>query len=416
MVGETLRNLLLIAWLLPLCGFAVEIFGGFWGSRRRRGAAWRAGGCIATGFVCSASALTIWGNSNGWAVLHRAGHHEADAADAHVAHDAPQTPSPEALAAADAHAAEKPAEAAPAETADPVASAPKADQHQHDAHQHPGQPQTAFSGTLYRLAAFGGLELSLDNYIDSLTQEMFTMVTFIATSIHLFAIGYMSEELTDEYVDHHAHLRNGHHVHRPGRFYRFFAFLSLFCFSMLGLVLAGSIFQVFIFWELVGICSFLLIGFYTERKSASTAANKAFIMNRVGDFGFLIGLMVLWTYFGTFKFADTVDADGHVVQAGLFQMLPRGADGKVIMNAENGEVQIGSATAANPTNRHATIPYALLVLAGLGVFAGCIGKSAQFPLQTWLPDAMEGPTPVSALVHSATMVAAGVYLTGRFYP
>ncbi|MFM7164052.1 MAG: hypothetical protein ACKO3T_02315, partial [Planctomycetaceae bacterium] len=226
MVGETLRNLLLIAWLLPLCGFAVEIFGGFWGSRRSRVAAWLAVGCIATGFVCSASALTIWGNSNGWAVLHRAGHHEADAADAHVAHDAPQTPSPEALAAADAHAAEKPAEAAPTATADPVASAPKADQHQHDAHQHPGQPQTAFSGTLYRLAAFGGLELSLDYYIDSLTLVMFTMVTFIATCIHLFAIGYMSEELTDEYVDHHAHLRNGHHVHRPGRFYRFFAFLS----------------------------------------------------------------------------------------------------------------------------------------------------------------------------------------------
>lgn len=410
MVGETLRNLLLIAWLLPLCGFAVEIFGGFWGSRRSRVAAWLAVGCIATGFVCSASALTIWGNSNGWAVLHRAGHHDTEgaAADGHVEHDSAHPPSAEALAAADAHAA---ATAAPAAEA---ASEP--DSHQHDAHEHQAQPKTAFSGTLYRLAAFGGLELSLDYYIDSLTLVMFTMVTFIATCIHLFAIGYMSEELTEEYVDHHAHLRNGHHVHRPGRFYRFFAFLSLFCFSMLGLVLAGNIFQVFIFWELVGICSFLLIGFYTERKSASTAANKAFIMNRVGDFGFLIGLMVLWTYFGTFKFADTVDADGHVVQAGLFQMLPRGADGNVIMNAENGEVQIGSADAVNPANRQATIPYALLVLAGLGVFAGCIGKSAQFPLQTWLPDAMEGPTPVSALVHSATMVAAGVYLTGRFYP
>ncbi|MFO0223412.1 MAG: NADH-quinone oxidoreductase subunit L [Planctomyces sp.] len=389
MVGETLRNLLLIAWLLPLCGFAVEIFGGFWGSRRSRVAAWLAVGCIATGFVCSASALTVWGNSNGWSVLHHADHAHAESgekpADAH----------------AEAHAA-------------------AADQHKVEDQAHGGaeatKATTVFSGTFYRLATFGGLDLSLDYYIDSLTLVMFTMVTFIATCIHLFAMGYMSEELTEEYVDHHAHLRNGHHVHRPGRFYRFFAFLSLFCFSMLGLVLAGNIFQVFIFWELVGICSFLLIGFYTERKSASTAANKAFIMNRVGDFGFLIGLMVLWTYFGTFKFADTVDAEGHVVQAGLFQMLPRGADGNVIMNAENGEVQIGSATVANPPNRHATIPYALLVLAGLGVFAGCIGKSAQFPLQTWLPDAMEGPTPVSALVHSATMVAAGVYLTGRFYP
>jgi NADH-quinone oxidoreductase subunit L len=276
--------------------------------------------------------------------------------------------------------------------------------------------QTVFSGTIYRLATFGSLQLSIDYYIDSLTLVMFTMVTFIATCIHLFAIGYMSEELTDEYVDHHAHLRNGHHVHRPGRFYRFFAFLSLFCFSMLGLVIAGNIFQVFIFWELVGICSFLLIGFYTERKSASNAANKAFIMNRVGDFGFLIGLMVVWTYFGTFQFGETVDADGHVIQAGLFQMLPRDAEGNVSRSEDTGDVVIGSASSPNPAGNRGTIPYFLLVTAGLGVFAGCIGKSAQFPLQTWLPDAMEGPTPVSALVHSATMVAAGVYLVGRFYP
>ena len=423
MVGETLRNLLLIAWLLPLCGFAVEIFGGFWGSRRSRAAAWLAVGCIATGFVCSASALTIWGNANGWSVLHHAEHHADEAAaDGHVAHDSVTPPAPETLAAADAHAdaAAKPATEPAAEKSQDssaLAATAHSDSADHD-HQHAAAApaaRTVYSGTFYRLATFGSLELSLDYYIDSLTLVMFTMVTFIATCIHLFAIGYMSEELTEEYVDHHAHLRNGHHVHRPGRFYRFFAFLSLFCFSMLGLVLAGNIFQVFIFWELVGICSFLLIGFYTERKSASTAANKAFIMNRVGDFGFLIGLMVVWTYFGTFKFADTVDVDGHVVQAGLFHMLPRAADGNVIINAENGEVQIGAA-AANPGNTHKTIPYYLLVVAGLGVFAGCIGKSAQFPLQTWLPDAMEGPTPVSALVHSATMVAAGVYLTGRFYP
>ena len=188
----------------------------------------------------------------------------------------------------------------------------------------------AFSGTFYRLAKFGALNVSLDWYIDSLTLVMFTMVTFIATCIHLFAIGYMKDELTEEYEDHEVHTSHGHFT-RPGRFHRFFSYLSLFCFSMLGLVLAGNIFQVFIFWELVGICSFLLIGFYTERKSASTAANKAFIMNRVGDFGFLIGLMVVWTYFGTFKFADTVDVDGHVVQAGLFHMLPRAADGNVII-------------------------------------------------------------------------------------
>lgn len=396
MTGETLRNLLMTAWLLPLLGFAIEIFGGYWGSRTSRAAAWLAVVCIATGFVCSATALVTWGNASRWTVISHDDHGTKPHDDSRDSEKPAVQPHGSTDSRGEFRTASLPL------TAEDAAAGPR--------------PQTVFSGTIYRLATFGGLQLSLDYYIDSLTLVMFTMVTFIATCIHLFAIGYMSEELTEEYVDHHAHLRNGHHVHRPGRFYRFFAFLSLFCFSMLGLVLAGNIFQVFIFWELVGICSFLLIGFYTERKSASNAANKAFIMNRVGDFGFLIGLMVIWTYFGTFQFGETRDADGHVVQAGLFQMLPRHADGNVTHNAETGEVLIGSATSPNPAGNRGTIPYFLLVTAGLGVFAGCIGKSAQFPLQTWLPDAMEGPTPVSALVHSATMVAAGVYLTGRFYP
>jgi NADH-quinone oxidoreductase subunit L len=273
-----------------------------------------------------------------------------------------------------------------------------------------------YGGRFYRLASFGPLEIALDWYIDSLTLVMFVMVTFIATCIHIFAIGYMGEELTEDYVDHEVHLPGGHHFHRPGRFYRFFAFLSLFCFSMLGLVLAGNIFQVFVFWELVGVCSYLLIGFYVERKSASTAANKAFIMNRVGDFGFLIGLMILWTSLGTFQFYDAPTPDGHEV-TGLFSQV-RGDDGQLALTDNN------QAVALRDSHGHAlmdgdaprTISYWLLVAAGLGIFAGCIGKSAQFPLQTWLPDAMEGPTPVSALVHSATMVAAGVYLAGRFYP
>ena len=381
MVGETLRNLLMIAWLLPLAGFAVEIFGGFWGSRKSRTAAWMSVACIGIGFLCSLSALLIWGNSNNfWKVEHASSHH------AEPVH---------AVAAIDSH------------------HSPDSD----NSHVPPVVlGQTVYSGTLYYLARFGSLDISLDYYIDSLTLVMFTMVTFIATCIHLFAMGYMSEELTEEFVDHSAHLSDGHHVHRPGRYYRFFAFLSLFCFSMLGLVLAGNIFQVFIFWELVGICSFLLIGFYTERKSACNAANKAFIMNRVGDFGFLIGLMVLWTFFGTFRFGDTVDDNGEVVQAGLFQMLPRDETGNVLRDATSGDVKLGAATQADQPAGQKTIPYSLLVVAGLGVFAGCVGKSAQFPLQTWLPDAMEGPTPVSALVHSATMVAAGVYLVGRFYP
>lgn len=406
MVGETLRNLLMIAWLLPLAGFAVEIFGGFWGSRKSRVAAWMSVGCIGVGFLCSLSALLIWGNSNKWTVLHVDNDHDGThaAADHEAGHH-------EANLAASNHA---PADHA---STDHASADVKESHDSHDSHSAPAaRGQTIFSGTLYHLARFGSLEISLDYYIDSLTLVMFTMVTFIATCIHLFAMGYMSEELTEEYVDHNAHLSNGHHVHRPGRYYRFFAFLSLFCFSMLGLVLAGNIFQVFIFWELVGICSFLLIGFYTERKSASNAANKAFIMNRVGDFGFLIGLMVLWTFFGTFRFGETVNDNGEVVQAGLFQMLPRDDAGNVLRDAESNEVIIGAAASSEQPPGRKTIPYSLLVVAGLGVFAGCVGKSAQFPLQTWLPDAMEGPTPVSALVHSATMVAAGVYLVGRFYP
>jgi NADH-quinone oxidoreductase subunit L len=412
MVGETLRNLLMIAWLLPLAGFAVEIFGGFWGSRKSRVAAWMSVGCIATGFVCSFSALMIWGNSNNfWKVEHQSEHHAASGHEAgeHATGDHAVTEHPDA-----SHP--EGADALTPSAADSVVAG-DSDPSTADAHDPPVVlGQTVYSGTLYYLAKFGSLDISLDYYIDSLTLVMFTMVTFIATCIHLFAMGYMSEELTEEYVDHHAHLSNGHHVHRPGRFYRFFAFLSLFCFSMLGLVLAGNIFQVFVFWELVGICSFLLIGFYTERKSASNAANKAFIMNRVGDFGFLIGLMVLWTFFGTFRFGETVNDKGEVVQAGLFQMLPRDETGNVLRDAVSGDVQIGAVAATGEPAGRKTIPYALLVVAGLGVFAGCIGKSAQFPLQTWLPDAMEGPTPVSALVHSATMVAAGVYLVGRFYP
>jgi len=408
MVGETLRNLLMIAWLLPLAGFAVEIFGGFWGSRKSRTAAWLAVACIATGFLCSASALLIWKGATGWTLwgdgAHGA-HHESD-------HAAP-------------HEGEHPERAQGAVSA-PVVYQPVSLETAAEGEAAVEHGPTVYSGTLYHLARIGGLDLSLDYYIDSLTLVMFTMVTFIATCIHLFAMGYMSEELTEEYVDHHAHLSNGHHVHRPGRFYRFFAFLSLFCFSMLGLVLAGNIFQVFIFWELVGICSFLLIGFYTERKSASNAANKAFIMNRVGDFGFLIGLMVIWTYFGTFRFGETVNEQGDVVQAGLFSLLQREESGNVVRElipdadgsmVRNGDVIIGAADSSlNPVNLRSRVPYFLLVVAGLGVFAGCVGKSAQFPLQTWLPDAMEGPTPVSALVHSATMVAAGVYLVGRFYP
>ena len=369
---STVALLLIIAWLAPLVGFAVEIFAAYWQKdRRSKAAAYCAVGCIALGFLCSVTAFAIQRSD----VPESHATTEADSGEAHAAH----------------------------------ASGPKPD-----------------FGTIYTLARFGELKISIDYYIDTLTLVMFMMVTLIATCIHVFAIGYMSDELTDDHVDHEVHLSNGKHLHRPGRFYQFFAYMSLFSFSMLGLVLAGNIFQVFIFWELVGICSYLLIGFYIERKSASTAANKAFIMNRVGDFGFLIGLMVLFTSFGTFSFGDwqsVADKDGKThTRAGLFEMV-RGDDGDLdVEQTEEGETVV-HLKEKHEHGDHAhfhrsgkTIPYWLLIVAGLGIFAGCIGKSAQFPLQTWLPDAMEGPTPVSALVHSATMVAAGVYLAGRFFP
>ena len=416
MVGETLATYLMIAWLLPLFGFVVEIFFGFYSKnpRHSKAAAWCAVACIGAGFVCSVAAFAEWSaasnafGENGWITEkkhadhgdhHDAEHHgEGHEADGHV-DDAHQEEDHGSTAVGDSGYLLTAAEA--------EAKSGKA-----------VRGQTEYSGVIYSLGTFGGIELSMDYYIDSLTLVMFMMVTLIATCIHLFAMGYMSDELTDEYVDHFAHTADHKHVHRPGRFYRFFAFLSLFCFAMLGLVLAGNIFQVFVFWELVGICSFLLIGFYTERKSASNAANKAFIMNRVGDFGFLIGLMVLLTYFGTFRFGDTT-VEGEVVDQGLFSMLHRDeATGNFVTDEITGELLLtdtdGHALQSGGQNR--TIPYFLMVVAGLGVFAGCVGKSAQFPLQTWLPDAMEGPTPVSALVHSATMVAAGVYLTGRFFP
>ena len=403
--ATTLKWLLGAAWLLPLCGFVIEIFGGYWSGRKSKTAAWLAVACIATSFLLSFSALMTWRGATAeqrnqqYEALHaeHAGHGDApqgDAADAH------------------AHAAEDHAHSHAG--------------HTHaagESHIHKDLPaynplRTTYTGQFYQLARFGSMVLSIDYYIDGLTVLMFTMVTLIATCIHIFATGYMSDELTEHYEDHQVHLSGGRHFHRPGRFYRFFAFLSLFCFSMLGLVLAGNIFQVFVFWELVGVCSFFLIGFYVERKSASNAANKAFIMNRVGDFGFLIGLMVLGTYFGTFRFANTSPEEFGT--PGLFQMV-RDTHGHMVTEGEGREkvvmIQSGGNTPWQDLDgKPKIIPYWLLIVAGLGVFAGCVGKSAQFPLQTWLPDAMEGPTPVSALVHSATMVAAGVYLVGRFYP
>ncbi|MGA2035951.1 MAG: proton-conducting transporter membrane subunit [Thermoguttaceae bacterium] len=298
----------------------------------------------------------------------------------------------------------------------------------------PGQaPAAPISGEWYVLAEFGTLRLTIGYYIDALTIAMFTMVTLVASCIHVYSFGYMHEEL-EEVTDPLTVLSDGTSLRRRGRFHRFYQFLSLFCFSMLGLVIAGNLAMVFVFWELVGICSYLLIGFYIERKSACNAANKAFIVNRVGDFGMIIGLMAIWGGMGTFSFGDAHAANG-TTRLGIFSQVrpaeaghaPHVPEGMVKWAARS---EIARIVAAAPSRAEAEdriaariddwreqgYGYWLLVAAGLGIFCGCVGKSAQFPLHVWLPDAMEGPTPVSALIHAATMVAAGVYLVGRFYP
>ena len=208
--------------------------------------------------------------------------------------------------------------------------------------------------------------LDVGIYVDSLTILMFAMITLVATLVHIFSIGYM---------------------HEDPRFPRFFAYLGLFCFSMLGLVIGGTTLHLFIFWELVGLCSYLLIGFWYEKKSASNAAIKAFVTNRVGDFGFLIGFGILFYHIGNVSLPN------------MWTLLGSAGSGNAIT--------LAGGMIFSPM---------MLTVMGIGLFFGAVGKSAQFPLHVWLPDAMEGPTPVSALIHAATMVAAGVYLVGRIFP
>ncbi len=228
------------------------------------------------------------------------------------------------------------------------------------------------------------LALPIGIEVDNLAALMFLMVTFVATLVHVHAIAYMRDD---------------------PRFPRFFAFLSLFCFAMLGLVAAPNLFQVFIFWELVGFCSYLLIGFWHEDGANADAANKAFLVNRVGDVGMLVGLGLIWANLGTLDIRDL----NRTIRDDRGQLHVQQVEGRaVVVLAGPGD----GAGAAGPRR----IGYGLLVVAGLGLFAGCVGKSAQFPLHVWLPDAMAGPTPVSALIHAATMVAAGVYLVGRVMP
>ena len=203
----------------------------------------------------------------------------------------------------------------------------------------------------------GDFRVDVGLYVDQLTAIMLLVVTSVSFLVHVYSKGYMHGD--------------------PG-YYRFFSYLPLFVFSMLMLVLADNYLLVFVFWEAVGLCSYLLIGYYFKRRSASNAAKKAFIVNRVGDLGFGLAIMWIFSAFGTLTFFG---------------------EGGVFEQAEAGIASAG-------------------VLTGIGllIFTGAMGKSAQFPLHVWLPDAMEGPTPVSALIHAATMVTAGIYLVARSFP
>ena len=200
----------------------------------------------------------------------------------------------------------------------------------------------------------GAFLIQMGFLIDNITIVMLLVVSLISTMTHIFSIKYMAGDI---------------------RYSRYYAYLGLFTFSMNGIVLSNNLFSLYIFWELVGVSSYLLIGHWFEKDSAADAGKKAFLTNRVGDIGFFIGVMLVFTALGTFNYAD------------VFQGVAQG-----------------------------DISGTMLTLAGIGLFMGAVGKSSQFPLHIWLPDAMEGPTPVSALMHAATMVAAGVFLSVRLFP
>jgi NADH-quinone oxidoreductase subunit L len=213
------------------------------------------------------------------------------------------------------------------------------------------------------------LQVDFGLHFDPLSLAMMLIVTGVASLIHIYSMGYMDDD--------------------PG-YSRFFACLSLFTFSMLGIVLANNFLQLFIFWELVGVSSYLLIGFWYGKASAADAAKKAFITNRLGDFGFILGILTFWTMLHSLNFS--------VLQQHLAAHNEGAANPPyLLMTAGMGDFSF----------------QITLTLAGLLIFCGAVGKSAQFPLHVWLPDAMEGPTPVSALIHAATMVAAGVYMLCR---
>lgn len=222
----------------------------------------------------------------------------------------------------------------------------------------------SLNAVVYEWVIAGDIKIPFGILVDGLTAYMLIVVTFVSAMVHIYSVGYMH--------------------HDPG-YWRFFTYLSIFTFSMLILVLGNNFFMLFVGWELVGLSSYLLIGFWFEKKSAADANKKAFVVNRIGDFGFYIGLLLVIITFRSLNYYDAFNIEAiESIKGATFNVFG--------------------------------IDLSLIDLMTFGLFCGAIGKSAQFPLHVWLPDAMEGPTPVSALIHAATMVTAGVYMVARCNP
>ena len=217
-----------------------------------------------------------------------------------------------------------------------------------------------FNNTIYEWMVLGGLKMEVGFMVDGLTAMMMCVVTFVSLMVHIYTIGYMEED---------------------AGYQRFFAYISLFTFSMLMLVMSNNMLQLFFGWEAVGLVSYLLIGFWYTKPSAIFANMKAFLVNRVGDFGFILGIGLLVANTGSLNYTEVFAKSGE-----LAKMQFPGTE------------------------------WMLITVACICLFIGAMGKSAQFPLHVWLPDSMEGPTPISALIHAATMVTAGIFMVARMSP
>ena len=226
-----------------------------------------------------------------------------------------------------------------------------------------GAGAEVYSGAVYQWGQVGGLSLEIGFLIDRLTALMITVVSFVSLAVHIYTIGYMADD--DGYQ-------------------RFFSYISLFTFAMLTLVMSNNFLQLFFGWEAVGVVSYLLIGFWFKRETAIFANMKAFLVNRIGDFGFLLGIATLLAFTGSLDYQTVF---------GAAQSL-----GEQRMSIFSG------------------MEWSVLTVACIGLFVGAMGKSAQMPLHVWLPDSMEGPTPISALIHAATMVTAGIFMVARMSP